>query len=471
MGWYDALLNFAGGAAPAVDRYTQLRGLREDKQLARQQQEFENRLKQQQAEQNKGLYGLQAQQLQDAILRGKRQDFVGSHIPGMEMSPESMTQANELGLGGLVKPGGTPSPLMSAVGKMAMPGKMYELGEPGGPVQEMQGADPSMTGRMYGLPDEPFTPDKWMGTYEQQQSEQQRMMQLQAMLGVDLNDPDSLLRYDVASGNQPDARRYQPTQRGGSTTVNPFTMALQSWMQANPGQNPTPEQIGQINRSANPLASQGQGQQGPGMLSPYAESNVIQRLSTAWANANSSANDLKRAHTLMKVGMDAARRGDLAQGSQAILVTFQKTLDPTSVVRESEYARSASGQSVMNQMAGFIERMEKGGTGVTLAELEKYEKLADEMVNAQNLVAAQSGERERLGRIADRYSIPHDIIFATPVTPPDASPTAGGQSTAGTVAVRTPDGKVRQIPLEDLQMALLPVEQGGGGGTIVTGVQ
>ena len=36
--------------------------------------------------------------------------------------------------------------------------------------------------------------------------------------------------------------------------------------------------------------------------------------------------------------------------SQAVLVTFQKILDPTSVVRESEYARTFDGQAILDRM-------------------------------------------------------------------------------------------------------------------------
>jgi hypothetical protein len=67
-------------------------------------------------------------------------------------------------------------------------------------------------------------------------------------------------------------------------------------------------------------------------------------------------------------------------GSQAILVTFQKILDPDSVVRESEYARSKQGVSLMDRIRGEWMRMTQGGAGVPVNELEGFVALASQWV-------------------------------------------------------------------------------------------
>jgi hypothetical protein len=54
------------------------------------------------------------------------------------------------------------------------------------------------------------------------------------------------------------------------------------------------------------------------------EANVLNRLTSQWTAASKPAVELSRQAKLMDVGMDAARRGDLAQGAQAVLVVFQK---------------------------------------------------------------------------------------------------------------------------------------------------
>src|SRR3990167_6139947 len=150
-----------------------------------------------------------------------------------------------------------------------------------------------------------------------------------------------------------------------------------------------------------------------GTITPNAESNLVNKLSGEWQKAAKDVSDLYRANTIMNAGLDAARKGDLNAGAQAVLITFQKFLDPTSVVRESEYARSAQGLSMANRISGYMERLSKGGAGVTLPELETFAGLAQDInsrlaAEGNRLVSAQ---KTRLGSIAKRYNIPEDLIF------------------------------------------------------------
>lgn len=165
-------------------------------------------------------------------------------------------------------------------------------------------------------------------------------------------------------------------------------------------------------------------------LSPTAESNVINRLSNQWTAASKTANELERQVAIMKAGMDAARRGDLAQGAQAVLVTFQKILDPTSVVRESEFDRSAAGQSLMNRARGAAERLTRGGAGIPLPELEKFATLAADMAKAQR-GSRLASIQERLGKTADRYKIPRELVFESEAAPLPAAPASSPAAPAG----------------------------------------
>ncbi|HEX2594700.1 MAG TPA: hypothetical protein VHL34_24570 [Rhizomicrobium sp.] len=162
-------------------------------------------------------------------------------------------------------------------------------------------------------------------------------------------------------------------------------------------------------------------------MTPYAESNVLNRLNTQWQNASKPAVELNRQVKLMDAGLAAARRGDMAQGAQAILVTFQKILDPTSVVRESEYMRSAAGQSLDNRVRGYMEQLAKGGAGVPLAELEKFARLAKEAAKAQSTGYVDS-IKARIGRSADHFNIPRDLVFE------DFNLESGQSQSGGTVA-------------------------------------
>lgn len=175
-------------------------------------------------------------------------------------------------------------------------------------------------------------------------------------------------------------------------------------------------------------AAAGRDPKGPREITPTMEANIVNRLTTQWTAANKTSKDLNNQVRLMDAGLEAARRGDLSQGAQAVLVTFQKVLDPTSVVRESEFARSAAGQSLFTRIEGAFEKLTKGGAGVPLEELEKFANLAREAVKAQQ--ADMPAARSRIARVADRYGIPQELIFEEmpsstseaalpkPVTPP-----------------------------------------------------
>src|SRR3990167_2608244 len=197
------------------------------------------------------------------------------------------------------------------------------------------------------------------------------------------------------------------------------------------GQTPTPDQITQARKDYQQADDRPRVTiQTESGLTPTMEANIINRLTTQWGTVSAPAKELDRQIGLMDSGLAAARRGDLAQGSQAVLITFQKILDPTSVVLASEYARSAQGQALITRIQGAAERLAKGGTGVSLAELEKFAALAKEAAAVQRklLPALQ----DRIGKTADRYKIPRELIFegaalTADQSAPQAAPAAGAQ--------------------------------------------
>lgn len=164
---------------------------------------------------------------------------------------------------------------------------------------------------------------------------------------------------------------------------------------------------------------------------PQPSLNDIDKLASRWKTATEPTREIDRQVKLMEEGLVSARRGDLAAGSQAILVTFQKILDPTSVVRESEYARSASGQSAVSRAEGIIDRLSKGGAGVPVSELEKFAELAKRMAKAGSSDYLEA-ERKRLGRLAQNFNIDPDLVFEgvdyTTTEEPSANPFRGGSA-------------------------------------------
>ena len=107
---------------------------------------------------------------------------------------------------------------------------------------------------------------------------------------------------------------------------------------------------------------------------------MVRQLSDDWQKTVRPMQTLLAQSDRMNIGLQMARGGDMLAGSQAILISFNKLLDPTSVVRESEYARSATGQSALETMRGFVDKLSKGGAGVTLKELESYKRFGEQVV-------------------------------------------------------------------------------------------
>jgi hypothetical protein len=133
---------------------------------------------------------------------------------------------------------------------------------------------------------------------------------------------------------------------------------------------------------------------------------------------------MQRQYSLMQTGLRRFTEGDKNGGAQAVLVTFQKILDPSSVVRESEYARSAEGVSALERMQGYSERLASGGAGVPKEALEEMVKTANAFL--ADLADYNAGVRTRAERTADRYHIPHELIFAD--MPPAPSKATAGAS-------------------------------------------
>jgi hypothetical protein len=102
---------------------------------------------------------------------------------------------------------------------------------------------------------------------------------------------------------------------------------------------------------------------------------------------------------------------------QSIIMTFNRILDPTSVVRESEYARTADGISMLSWAEGKLKRVAAGGAGLT-------DKDRIEMVKMANIFADSS--KAVYDRIEKDYI---DIITSNKLDPSKILPkTYGRQS-------------------------------------------
>ena len=92
-------------------------------------------------------------------------------------------------------------------------------------------------------------------------------------------------------------------------------------------------------------------------------------------------------------------KGSNVAVDQSIITIFNKMLDPASVVRESEYARTPQDLSVLSRIKGKWDKIQKGGAGLDATERAALQR----MVNNFSEIASQQynnrvGEYKGLAR-------------------------------------------------------------------------
>ena len=72
----------------------------------------------------------------------------------------------------------------------------------------------------------------------------------------------------------------------------------------------------------------------------------------------------------------AEQNGRLNAASQALIFAFNKMLDYDSVVRTSEYSRTADSMGVFEKILGLKDKLFRGGVGLTMGEVESFYNMA-----------------------------------------------------------------------------------------------
>jgi len=72
--------------------------------------------------------------------------------------------------------------------------------------------------------------------------------------------------------------------------------------------------------------------------------------------------------SLEKALVESQTTGNKVASDQAMITLFNKITDPTSVVRESEYARTPANLALINRLKGKVEKVMTGGAGLTDAD-------------------------------------------------------------------------------------------------------
>lgn len=189
------------------------------------------------------------------------------------------------------------------------------------------------------------------------------------------------------------------------------------------------------------------GQSGNG-FTPYQTFQATQSLKkTVQSNTQASTIIKQQGQTLNSTWARYKSGGakDLNGTSQAIITTFNKLLDPTSVVRETEYDRSGQGQALLQSIQGKISSIANGGPGLTEASLQELVDLGN--VYTRNAQAAIDAQNEQASEEAKFFGINPEFVVRTNSTGADetVAPTS--------VKVKSPAGVVGTIPIEKLKAA------------------
>jgi hypothetical protein len=176
-----------------------------------------------------------------------------------------------------------------------------------------------------------------------------------------------------------------------------------------------------------------------GGLAPGQEFNISERLARAWTDATKAQREMNRQFQLMQTGLKRFRQGDKNGGAQAVLVKFQKILDPTSVVRESEYARSAAGLSVLSRLEGYADRLTSGGAGVPDSELAGMVETARQFL--EDMKSYSAGQRKRIQAQINKYKLDpatvfDDVATGETLTPPPTKPQTAKDRAAAKLGIK-----------------------------------
>lgn len=147
-------------------------------------------------------------------------------------------------------------------------------------------------------------------------------------------------------------------------------------------------------------------------LTPYQKFQATQAISKETEARTENARETARQVGIMNQAYNSLEAGgDLSFATQAIVTTYNKILDPTSVVREAEYDRTAAGQSLLDRIQGKFTTLAQGGGGITKENLQDAVKLANEYL--ENSKASMLKQNERAKRMAEQFGLNPDFVTSS----------------------------------------------------------
>jgi hypothetical protein len=101
-------------------------------------------------------------------------------------------------------------------------------------------------------------------------------------------------------------------------------------------------------------------------------------------------------------------RKNFAAVDQALVIVFNKMLDPDSVVRESEFARTPEGIAVIGRAEGFFQRLRQGGVGLRNEDRDEIVRVANELftVHQEEMV----GVRDEFTEFSKVFNVDPNLV-------------------------------------------------------------
>lgn len=121
---------------------------------------------------------------------------------------------------------------------------------------------------------------------------------------------------------------------------------------------------------------------------------------------------VERSERGMAAALNQAKKGGKANriaSDQALGVLFQKMLDPTSVVRESEFARTPQGAAMVNRITGSIKQLTTGGLGLEDEDREALVDMAQRLLREAKISANRAFDEFTIR--ADTIGLNKKIVF------------------------------------------------------------
>jgi len=145
--------------------------------------------------------------------------------------------------------------------------------------------------------------------------------------------------------------------------------------------------------------------------------NAATKLSDDYRAEVKSYDSISRNYQIMEQALKKSLDepgGSMNAVDQALINTFNKMLDPTSVIRESEYARTPAGQAAIARIEGFVQKLTTGGPGLTPNERKSMVAMAEKLMNISNDQYSQ--KRRDYKERSTSFGLDHELVIGKDYT-------------------------------------------------------